>query len=75
MNTNNFKIGEKVAVLDETIIGEITLITNSTITIKDENGFFYKYQNKELVKIFNFEESFVDKHKSFLKEENNPIKK
>lgn len=74
MHTTNFKIGDKVSVIDDTIVGEIIAVIHTLITIKDENGFLYKYQNKELVKIFDFEESFVDNHQSFLKKEKSPIK-
>ncbi|MCF6351134.1 MAG: Smr/MutS family protein [Flavobacteriaceae bacterium] len=69
MNNIDFKIGDKVSVIDDTIIGEIIEIIHTLITIKDENGFQYKYQYKELVKIFNFKESFIVNYKSFLKEE------
>ena len=43
------KIGNQVSVLDEAITGEIIAISNGKITIEDEHGFEYQYQENELV--------------------------
>ena len=73
MQKHNFNIGDEVSVLDDTITGKIIDIVHTLITICDENGFHYKHQYYELVKKFDFKESFIDDYKGFKK--NNVISK
>lgn len=47
----NFKIGDKVAVTDEAIRGEITAIDTVDVSIMTEDGFVLKFRKNELVKI------------------------
>lgn len=47
----SFKIGDKIAVTDETIRGEITAIHGNDISILTDDGFVLKYFKSELVKI------------------------
>ncbi len=47
----SFKIGDKVAVLDDVIKGFVTKINSDNITIEDSEGFSYNFRPSELVKI------------------------
>ena len=49
MNSAKFKIGDRVAVLDDTIKGIIIAINGRVIDLEDENGFCYSYQLNEIV--------------------------
>lgn len=51
MNSDKFKIGDRVAVIDETIQGIIIAISNNIIELTDENGFSYFYNENEIVLI------------------------
>ncbi len=44
-----FKIGDQVAVLDDTLQGVIVNIDNQVIDIKDIDGMIYQYSKRELV--------------------------
>ncbi len=44
-----FKIGDQVAVLDDTLKGIIVNIQNKIIEIKDNDGMIYHYKKRELV--------------------------
>jgi len=46
-----FKIGDKVAVLDDNLSGIVTKISDSTITIETSDGFDLTFSENELVKI------------------------
>ncbi len=46
----SFKLGDRVAVLHETIKGEITKINGQQITIQDEDGFSRTYESETIVK-------------------------
>ena len=46
-----YKIGDKVAVLDDVLKGTVIQIDNGIITIETEEGFPMKYKEKELVLI------------------------
>ncbi len=75
MRLDEFNLGEKVSVIDNDITGLIIEINQREIKLKDENGFVYTHLHNEVVKIFNFNESFVENHKSFIKEVKTSIKK
>lgn len=47
----DFKIGDKVEVLDENLSGVITNISNATITIETSHGFEFDFPKKALVKV------------------------
>lgn len=44
-----FNIGDKVSVVNDTLNGEIVQIEKDFITISCEDGFLYKFEQKELV--------------------------
>ncbi|HEY9170214.1 MAG TPA: DNA mismatch repair protein MutS [Lutibacter sp.] len=45
----DFKIGDKIAVIDDVIKGKVTEVHPSKIVVEDEDGFSYEYAPKELV--------------------------
>ena len=47
---SNFKIGDQVAVVDETLEGTVVKIKGNTVTINSK-GFEYNFEKKEIVKI------------------------
>lgn len=47
----NFKIGDKVTVLDEAISGTVSKIDQATIFIETEDGFLMDFQANELLKM------------------------
>lgn len=47
----SYKVGDKVAVLDDVIKGKITAINSDVITIESEDGFEFDFSSKELVVI------------------------
>lgn len=67
---NLFKIGAKVAVVDDTIRGVISDIKESEIFIKDTDGFVHSYDRTDLVVITEDQKElskFIDlKHESLL---------
>lgn len=48
---NDFKVGDKVAVLDDKMQGVVVKVTVNQIVIETEDGFSMEYFPKELVKI------------------------
>ena len=58
-----FNIGDKVAVLDDTIKGEIVRIHEKDITIKDIDGMQYVFFSSELVKIGGFQQE-LNEHRN-----------
>lgn len=73
---SNFKIGDQVAVVDETLEGTVVKIKGNTITINSE-GFEYNFDKKEIVKISKqMNEEILSKSKDSIdKETHNKIKK
>ncbi|MCV6631393.1 MAG: DNA mismatch repair protein MutS [Flavobacteriaceae bacterium] len=49
--TNPFKIGDRVAVLDEDLEGYVLAINGNTVTMETEHGFPMDFDSKELVSI------------------------
>lgn len=49
--SKDFKIGDKVLVMDEAISGIITAISGSTISLQTEDEFIMEFSSKELLKI------------------------
>jgi dsDNA-specific endonuclease/ATPase MutS2 len=49
MKADKFKIGDKVAVIDDIIQGVIIAVNGDNIALEDENGFHYWYKNNEIV--------------------------
>jgi len=47
----NFKIGQKVAVLDDLVEGVVMTISNKIITIETSDGFLLNFQANELVSL------------------------
>lgn len=47
----NFKVGDKVAVLDEAISGTVSKIEGNTVFIESEDGFLLDFQTRELLKL------------------------
>ncbi len=46
-----FKIGDKVEVLDDTISGIITAISDTSVSVETDMGFLVKYDSNELIKV------------------------
>ncbi|MCG2461949.1 DNA mismatch repair protein MutS [Flavobacteriaceae bacterium F89] len=57
MEKKIFEIGDKVAVLDDTITGRVVQITQGQITIETTDGFPLNFEPSELIRI-NIEDSF-----------------
>lgn len=49
--TSHFKIGDKVAVLDDTLTGKVHTIQENSITIKTEDDFLMTFEPSDLVLI------------------------
>lgn len=67
----HFNIGNKVAVLDEALKGDVVDVQGNSISIKDKEGMIYIYEASELVLIKEDQHElskFKDIHSSFLKE-------
>lgn len=45
------KVGHKVETIDDAIVGRVTKIENSTITIEDSDGFEFQFEANELIVI------------------------
>ena len=45
----NFKVGDKVAVLDDNISGMVTKISGNTITVESTDGFEFEFEAHELM--------------------------
>ena len=74
-----FKIGDKVAVLDDTIKGIVSDIDGNNITINTSDGFHMIYNTSELVLIKTDQADFskyIDiKHDALIEKESSSIKK
>lgn len=67
----HFKIGDFVAVLDDTLKGIVTAISNDFVSIEDSEGMLYRYRPSELVIIKDSQfqlSKYSDIHSPFLKE-------
>lgn len=67
----HFKIGDFVAVLDDTLKGIVTAISNDFVSIEDSEGMLYRYHPSELVIIKDSQfqlSKYSDIHNPFLKE-------
>ena len=76
--TSHFKIGDKVAVLDDTLTGEVHAIHGSSITIHTNDDFLMTFEHSELVLIKGEQKEFskyIDVHHEALLEKEQPIKK
>jgi len=51
MLRKGLKIGNKVAVLDDVLKGEVTAITKDVISIRTTDGMTFNFNENELVKI------------------------
>ena len=67
---NEFRIGDRVGVLNETLNGRIIEISAGVITIECDDGFNYEYQPKELVLKKEWGKLIVENHDASLSEEN-----
>lgn len=47
----NFKVGDKVSVLDDNISGMVTKISGNTITVESKDGFEFEFETHELMHI------------------------
>jgi dsDNA-specific endonuclease/ATPase MutS2 len=77
MMSNKFNIGDRIAVLDDNLEGNITYINNGVITIEDEDGFELQFSETEIVRIgkpqYKIETNHVD-FEEILKEKSTPKK-
>jgi len=77
--SNSLKIGDKVAVLDDTINGIVRAIDDNNITIDTKDGFPMMYNASELVLIKTDQADFskyIDiKHDALIEKESSSIKK
>ncbi len=48
---DNFKMGDRVQVLDDAMEGVVIAVESTAVTIESTDGFVIKYQPKELIKI------------------------
>lgn len=79
----NFKIGDRVEAIDDTIMGVVKKIEGSTITVQSDDGFLLHYGPKELIKIANnnklsvsnFEIAKIKLEKAIPKKQHRPIAK
>ncbi|MBD0831780.1 Smr/MutS family protein [Aestuariibaculum sediminum] len=55
-----FKIGDKVLVLDENMSGVVTVIKNDQVTIETEDGFFLNFNESELIGVKSKNDLAVD---------------
>tara|TARA_R110002049_G_scaffold24588_13_gene87002 strand:- start:4593 stop:5150 length:558 start_codon:yes stop_codon:yes gene_type:complete len=71
MLRKGLKIGNKVAVLDDVLKGEVTAITKDVISIRTTDGMTFNFNENELVKIETEQHEltkFSDINNNFLKE-------
>ena len=83
MKSEKFKIGNKIAVLDDTIQGVIISIVGNNIELEDENGFVYTYKENEIVlvddelftnlKVKIKDKSISEKRKNIIKAKNESV--
>lgn len=55
-----FKTGDRVEALDDDLTGEVTAISESSISVKTEEGFELVFQENELIKISAEDAFYVD---------------
>jgi len=67
---NEFKLGDMVGVLNETLNGRIIEISAGGITIECDDGFNYDYQPKELVLKKEWRNMIAENHHTSLSEQN-----
>lgn len=77
----NFKIGDRVEVLDEAISGKVEKVEGDMVTLIADDGFPLQYSKNELVKVSddiavtNFEVSQIKKEKEIPKRKKTPTQK
>ncbi|MDT7831564.1 DNA mismatch repair protein MutS [Flavobacteriaceae bacterium S356] len=67
----HFKIGDYVAVVDDTLKGDVVAVTNDLVSLKDSEGMVYSYHPSELVLIKDSQfqlSKYSDIHNPLLKE-------
>ncbi len=64
----NFKIGNKVSVLDDVLKGIVIAVTSNTISVEDKEGMVYQFHPSELIKIEK-EQRYLSKYSDI----NNPL--
>jgi dsDNA-specific endonuclease/ATPase MutS2 len=76
----NFKVGDRVEALDDTIIGVIESIDGTKITMQSDDGFLLHYEISEIIKIgteaisvSNFEIAKIKSEKEIPKKRNKPV--
>ena len=76
---DSFKVGDTIAVLDDTIKGIVTNISGSEITFDDHDGFSLTYHANELVVIKESQKElskYIDiKHSALIEKETSSIKR
>lgn len=63
--SKNFKIGDKVTVLDEAMDGKVLKIIGNTITIETNDGFELNFEDKELILMGKSEMNFSVPEQNF----------
>ncbi|MBU2996601.1 DNA mismatch repair protein MutS [Cellulophaga baltica] len=78
----NFKVGDRVEALDDTLIGIVASIDGKIITMESDDGFLLKYEPAELIKVesdtisvSNFEIAKIKSEKELPKKRNKPVVK
>jgi len=79
----NFKKGDRVEAMDDTITGVIQSINETKITVLSDDGFLLVYQPSELIKIINdrnltvsnYEVAKIKAEKAIKKRKNTPVVK
>lgn len=71
---NEFRVGDRVGVLNETLTGRIIEMRPDSITIECDDGFSYVYQPKELVLKKDWGNMIDGRYDSAQNEENMPSK-
>ena len=67
---NEFKIGQRVGVVNETLEGKIILLRLDKITIECDDGFNYEYSPKELVLKKDWKNMIKGRHEKELDDKN-----
>jgi hypothetical protein len=73
-----FEIGQKVAVLDDVLKGEVVFVNGNTISIRDTQGMHFNFESNELVVIEAHQSElskFSDINHPLLKEKMRDVKK
>ncbi len=78
----NFKVGDRVEALDDTIIGVVASIDGTKITMHSDDGFLLHYEVSEIIKsgtedisVSNFEIAKIKSEKEIPKKRNKPVSK